>query len=509
MARFSISMIRALNFASLLLMTGCSPDAAAPSDVSPPPSFVISDGAHSGGNLHFYFLPPMVRNPSFSGTFDGTRTPIVRIAEAGVQLVELNASIPAGSEQYQVEWHTDRYNLDPAKTYRITILVGNIVLGFADVDVVSTGGQLKNVNTGDYIPLLDGRTLPIKFRIEQGALTPANQPPTVDAGPDQAITLPANAALSATVTDDALPTGSVLTTAWSTVSGPGTVTFGSPNAVGSTASFSTPGAYVLRLTASDGELSTTGDVTVTVNQALGPDLVWRSCTVTPNRNPAMSDRVGFALVLANDGTAPAVFPAGYTFGARIDGGGSYSGTSMAGLTIGPGATASIAFYWSPFSHDPGTYSLTLVADPDNRVLESNEDNNTLSCGDVVVSPPARDADLVITNVELTTSPITTATDFHIRITVANQGTGPASITYNSFGTGVIVQSNQSSYVYPPNFATWTLAAGASQTFEVAPNWGYIQLGTHDWVFTVDPQHQVFESNEDNNTFTLSVTVTAP
>ena len=507
MARFSISMIRALNFASLLLMTGCSPDAAAPSDVSPPPSFVISDGAHSGGNLHFYFLPPMVRNPSFSGTFDGTRTPIVRIAEAGVQLVELNASIPAGSEQYQVEWHTDRYNLDPAKTYRITILVGNIVLGFADVDVVSTGGQLKNVNTGDYIPLLDGRTLPIKFRIEQGALTPANQPPTVDAGPDQAITLPANAALSATVTDDALPTGSVLTTAWSTVSGPGTVTFGSPNAVGSTASFSTPGAYVLRLTASDGELSTTGDVTVTVNQALGPDLVWRSCTATP-ADAAHNNQVDFALVLANDGTGPALFPSGYIYGVRLDDMGPAvggAGFNTNGLSLAPGATEQVALSWVPTPGIFGTYAPSVMVDPDNRVLESNETNNTISCGEVVVAPPALVADLVITNVELTTSPITTATDFHIRITVANQGTSPAVINYPQ----LIVYSAQSFYVYPPNFATWTLAAGASQTFEVAPNWGAIAVGTHGWLFTVDPGHQVYESNETNNTFTLNVTVTAP
>src|SRR5262249_39940496 len=41
-------------------------------------------------------------------------------------------------------------------------------VAFADVDVVSSGSQLKNVNTNEFIPLLDGRTLPIKVRIEQG-----------------------------------------------------------------------------------------------------------------------------------------------------------------------------------------------------------------------------------------------------------------------------------------------------------------------------------------------------
>src|SRR5204862_1920 len=54
---------------------------------------------------------------------------------------------------------------------------------------------------------------------------PANQPPVVSAGPDLVVYLPATAALSGTVTDDGLPPGASLTLQWSTVSGPGTVTF--------------------------------------------------------------------------------------------------------------------------------------------------------------------------------------------------------------------------------------------------------------------------------------------
>jgi len=52
-------------------------------------------------------------------------------------------------------------------------------------------------------------------------------------------------------------------------SGPGTVTFGTPSALSTTASFSTSGAYVLRLTASDGALSASDLVGVTVNPAPG------------------------------------------------------------------------------------------------------------------------------------------------------------------------------------------------------------------------------------------------
>jgi hypothetical protein len=97
---------------------------------------------------------------------------------------------------------------------------------------------------------------------------PVNQAPTVNAGSDQTITLPASASLSGTANDDGLPAPpATLTTTWSRVSGPGTVTFGNANASSTSATFSVAGAYVLRLTAFDGVLTSTDDVTVTVNSA--------------------------------------------------------------------------------------------------------------------------------------------------------------------------------------------------------------------------------------------------
>ncbi len=92
----------------------------------------------------------------------------------------------------------------------------------------------------------------------------ANRPPTVDAGIDQTITLPDSATLTGTVSDDGVPTA-VVTSSWTQVSGPGPVTFGSPNATTTSAGFSAPGTYVLQLAASDGELTATDSLTVLVN----------------------------------------------------------------------------------------------------------------------------------------------------------------------------------------------------------------------------------------------------
>ncbi len=96
----------------------------------------------------------------------------------------------------------------------------------------------------------------------------SNQAPQVDAGTDQTITLPADASLSGNVTDDGLPNPpGTVTITWSMDSGPGTVTFGNAHAANTTATFSTDGVYVLRLTANDGALPVSDTVQVTVNPA--------------------------------------------------------------------------------------------------------------------------------------------------------------------------------------------------------------------------------------------------
>jgi RHS repeat-associated protein len=99
---------------------------------------------------------------------------------------------------------------------------------------------------------------------------PSNQPPTVNAGPDQIVTLPNSASLSGSVIDDGLPSGSTVTVLWSKTSGPGSVVFGNPNVAATTASFSAAGTYTLRLTADDTVLSANDEVVITVNAGSQP-----------------------------------------------------------------------------------------------------------------------------------------------------------------------------------------------------------------------------------------------
>jgi len=148
------------------------------------PSWDFSDGTVSGGNPHFFFLPPLVRQPSFSGTFNPALRPVVEICQLDVDItnspIACNATVPIINpgvvqldllnQLYQVNWNTLLPPIDPTKVYRVQIRVapGGTILGFADVDPVLNGSELKNVDTGELIGLVDGRTLPIKFRIEIG-----------------------------------------------------------------------------------------------------------------------------------------------------------------------------------------------------------------------------------------------------------------------------------------------------------------------------------------------------
>lgn len=96
-----------------------------------------------------------------------------------------------------------------------------------------------------------------------------NQSPIVNAGSDLNLHLPTNSVtLNGSATD---PEGTALLLSWSRVSGPATMTFGSPASAVTTATFPTNlGTYVLRLTASDGTNSVSDDVNVTVNAPIVP-----------------------------------------------------------------------------------------------------------------------------------------------------------------------------------------------------------------------------------------------
>ncbi|HEX6812622.1 MAG TPA: hypothetical protein VF384_13430 [Planctomycetota bacterium] len=94
---------------------------------------------------------------------------------------------------------------------------------------------------------------------------PTNQAPVANAGPDSTVQITSPAHLAGTASDDGLP--GPLTIQWSKLTGPGTATFTAPAAATTDVSFSALGSYTLRLSVSDGALTTTDSVVVTVEGA--------------------------------------------------------------------------------------------------------------------------------------------------------------------------------------------------------------------------------------------------
>jgi hypothetical protein len=94
-------------------------------------------------------------------------------------------------------------------------------------------------------------------------------PWSVDAGRDLSVTLPGEANLVGSVTNGSLTNGT-LTVGWSVLSGPGSVNFSNARVQDTTASFSSEGTYVLRLSCSDGSLTVADHVRVIVEGPFNP-----------------------------------------------------------------------------------------------------------------------------------------------------------------------------------------------------------------------------------------------
>jgi hypothetical protein len=123
-------------------------------------------------------------------------------------------------------------------------------------------------------------------------VTNPNQPPSVNPGGYNPISLPTNSlTLQGTVTDDGLPNNTLII-GWSQVAGPAAVTFANPSQPSTLVTFPVAGTYQLRLSASDTQLTSSNDTYITVNASdLGPKVTFNSTfisVVLPNNTATLS-----------------------------------------------------------------------------------------------------------------------------------------------------------------------------------------------------------------------------
>jgi hypothetical protein len=160
---------------------------------------------------------------------------------------------------------------------------GSLFVPYIDVDVVhyddkapwptnadGLGASLERLHAAAY-----GND-PINWRASPGGPSPGlenngNRAPVVNAGPDLALSAtnaPIAVQLTGTASDDGQPNPpGALAVSWSQVSGPAQAWFSAPGQTNTVAYFPGVGTYVLRLTAADGALNVSDDVTVTIQHS--------------------------------------------------------------------------------------------------------------------------------------------------------------------------------------------------------------------------------------------------
>jgi hypothetical protein len=216
--------------------------------------------------------------------------------------------------------------------------------------------------------------------------TATNSAPWVDAGPDQTTAVGTAVNLAGRVVDDGLPAPpGVAIAAWSQAGGPGMVTFGNAGSPATTASFPSPGRYVLRLSASDGVLNRWDLVTVRV-------LATPPANARPNVSAGVDLTVGspgpaYLRALASDDGFPSP-PGAVTLSWSMA-----SGPGVAVFSSPTDAATSVTF------SAPGIYVLQVTASdgaltatddvqvtalPDAPILLIVGDAVSLNPGDVVL-----------------------------------------------------------------------------------------------------------------------------
>lgn len=93
----------------------------------------------------FYFLPPMVEYPEYSGDFDPALSPVVEVCETiACETLHASFSMTEGvgsevvrlvevDEHYIVNWHSGHTGAEAGQTYHVRVRVGGVVLGYTDV----------------------------------------------------------------------------------------------------------------------------------------------------------------------------------------------------------------------------------------------------------------------------------------------------------------------------------------------------------------------------------------
>ena len=190
------------------------------------------------------------------------------------QWVQYEWSQPVSTKRVDVYWFDDRGGVRLPKECRLKYWDGNAFVPVANAKGLGLKLNEYNTTTFDDVSTTrlrlemdsDGQSTGLlEWKVFDSGKSP-NFAPVAQAGVDRVVVLGGKTYLAGTARDDGKPKTSPAV-AWSKESGPGEVTFADAATGMTTATFSTLGTYVLKLTASDGALSAADVLTVRVEPA--------------------------------------------------------------------------------------------------------------------------------------------------------------------------------------------------------------------------------------------------
>jgi len=235
--------------------------------------------------------------------------------------------------------------------------------------------------------------------------TIVNMPPCANAGPDQTVAT-TSANLSGSAVDDGDPSSGSLTKTWSKVSGPGTVTFGNASSLTTSASFSLPGVYVLRLTANDSQLQGSDDVTITVEGSATPVLTINDISLNEGNSGTANADFTVSLAAADGSTVTVDYQ--IVDGTATNGDDYTASASSGTLTFSGAATSqtiTVAINGDAIDEMQDETFFVNLSNATNATIADVQGQGTIVNDDAPV-PPAAPANLIAKTTGTTTVDLT-------------------------------------------------------------------------------------------------------
>ncbi|MBN1360734.1 MAG: glycoside hydrolase family 127 protein [Sedimentisphaerales bacterium] len=223
----------------------------------------------------------------------------------GTQWVQYDWSQPISTNRIAVFWWDDNQGVRLPSTSRLLYWDGNAFVPVRNASGLGVEGNQYNVTAFDEVttsklrleidPNGTNSTGILEWRVYDTGKSP-DFPPSVEVGIDRVVMVGGKTWLSGTVRSlkGETPDAKVV---WSKASGPGTVSFENANAAETTATFSVPGQYVLKLTAGEGQMS--GSATLKVKVETPPPAERLDVVYTENYkidNPLWNSRAKALIV---------------------------------------------------------------------------------------------------------------------------------------------------------------------------------------------------------------------